>query len=162
MKVSVVSREEIKLVGLKVVGRRSELSHRVPLAWTELLARLPSIPNLVNQEVLHGVSPESDFLRDHSDGVYTYGVCVEVATLDSVPEGMLSWVLPPREYAMTRVQGSASAIDEAYLGLVRWMAETGRKTDAQAHSLERYDVTRQRVTPPYERFDYDILKPLAR
>lgn len=161
MNVSVVSREEIKLVGLKVVGRRSELSHRVPLAWTELIARLPSIPNIVNREVFHGVSPESDFLRGHSDGVHTYSVCVEVATLDSVPEGMSPWVLPPREYAMSRVQGDASAIDAAYLGLARWMAETGRKTDAQAYSLERYDVTRQRVTPPYERFDYDILKPLA-
>ncbi|QSQ18190.1 GyrI-like domain-containing protein [Myxococcus landrumensis] len=161
MDVSVVSRAELKLVGLKVVGRRSELSHRVPLAWTELIARLPSIPNIVNREVLYGASPERDFLRGHPDGVYTYSVCVEVASLDSVPEGMSTLVLAPCDYAMARIQGAASAIDAAYLGMARWLAETGRKTNAQAHSLERYDVTRQRVTPPYEGFDYDLLKPLA-
>lgn len=34
MDVSLVTLDEIKLVAIKVVGRRSELSHRVPLAWS--------------------------------------------------------------------------------------------------------------------------------
>ncbi len=161
MNVSVVSRGEIKLVGLKVVGRRSELSHRVPMAWLELVARQDAILHRVDPDVFHGSFPESDHLRASADGVYTYWVSAEVSRFGPLPEGLHALVLPARTYATTRVQGTAEAIEATYLGLARWLQEQGQRTDGQAHGLERYDQRRQKVTPPYEHFDYDIFKPLA-
>ncbi|WP_141326213.1 GyrI-like domain-containing protein [Myxococcus sp. AB025B] len=160
MNISIVSLGGLCLVGLKVVGRRSELSHRVPLAWLELVARLGSIPNAVNPDVLYGVFPESDHLKESVDGVYTYSVCVQVRHLGSVPKGTDGRELPPREYAVATALGEASAIDAAYLGLAQWETAQERKTDVGADCLERYERRRQWVTPPYERFDYDILRPL--
>ncbi|MCP3062536.1 GyrI-like domain-containing protein [Myxococcus sp. K38C18041901] len=160
MNISIVSLDGLQLVGLKVVGRRSELSHRVPLAWTELVARLDSVPNAVNPDVLYGVFPESDHLKESVDGVYTYSVCVQVSHLGPVPEGMSARELPPREYAMATALGDASAIGAAYMGLAKWEEEQERKTDVGAECIERYERRRQWVLPPYERFDYDILRPL--
>jgi predicted transcriptional regulator YdeE len=161
MNVSIVSRGAIRLVGIKVVGRRSELSHRVPMAWLELVARQDAIPHVVDRDVFHGAFPESDHLRASADGVYTYWACTEVSGSDTPPEGLHALVLPARTYATARVQGTAEAIDTAYLGLARWLDEQGRRLHDEAHCLERYDQRRQKVTPPYERFDYDILKPLS-
>ncbi|MBZ4416639.1 GyrI-like domain-containing protein [Myxococcus sp. RHSTA-1-4] len=161
MNVSIVSRGEIKLVGIKVVGRRSELSHRVPFAWTELVKRLDSIPHRVEPDVFYGCFPESEHLRASADGVHTYQVCTEVSGFGPTPEGLHTLVLPARTYATARVQGTAEAIDATYIGLARWLEEQGRRTHAQAHGFERYDQRRQKVTPPYERFDYDLFKPLA-
>lgn len=162
MKVSVVSRGELTLVGLKVVGRRSELSHRVPLAWARLVASLNTISHAVHPDVLYGVFPESDHQREGDDGVYSYGVCVEVGQQGTLPDGMSAWVLPPSAYAMGTVKGDASAINATYLRLAEWVAEQGWTTDTRACCFERYEQHRQRVTPPYEHFDYDIFKPLAR
>ncbi|MFP2934156.1 GyrI-like domain-containing protein [Pyxidicoccus sp. 3LG] len=160
MNVSIVSRGEIKLVGIKVVGRRSELSHRVPMAWSELLARVGSVSHVVDRDVFYGSFPESDHLRASADGVYTYHVCTEVSALGPLPEGLQSLVLPARTYATARVRGTAEAIDATYLGLARWLQEQGRRTHEQAHGFERYDHRVQKVTPPYEHFDYEIFKPL--
>ncbi|WP_437730431.1 GyrI-like domain-containing protein [Sorangium sp. So ce1335] len=160
MMVSVVTRGEIRLAGIKVVGRRSELSHRVPLAWIELVDRLDSVPHLVDRRVFHGAFPESDHQRAGNDGVYTYWACAEVSEGGALPEGLQPLVLPARTYAVARVEGTAEAIEATYVGLARWVEAQGRRVDAQASCLERYDERRQKVTPPYERFDYEVWKPL--
>ncbi|AUX41811.1 AraC family transcriptional regulator [Sorangium cellulosum] len=160
MNVSIVSRGELNLVGIKVVGRRSELSHRVPLSWIELVDRLDAIPHLVDRSVFYGSFPESDHQRASHDGVYTYWVCTEVSARGALPEGLRALVLPARTYATARIEGASEAIEATYVGLSRWIEEHGRRVDARAYCLERYDQRRQRVTPPYERFDYEVWKPL--
>ncbi|XXX72878.1 GyrI-like domain-containing protein [Sorangium sp. So ce134] len=160
MNVSLVTRGELGLAGIKVVGRRSELSHRVPLAWIELVERVDSVLHLVDRSVFYGVFPESDHRRAGSDGVYSYWVCTEVNAEGALPEGLRPLVLPARTYATARVEGAADAIEATYRGLARWIEAHGRRVDPQAWCVERYDERRQRVTPPYERFDYEVWKPL--
>ncbi|MGA9525566.1 MAG: GyrI-like domain-containing protein [Myxococcaceae bacterium] len=160
MEASVVLLPKLKLVGLKVVGRRSELSHRVPLAWTDLVRCVSQMSNRVDPDVFYGAFPESDHLNDGTHGVYTYFVCTEVTEHSRVPEGMIPLEIPPQRCVRTRVQGTAEAIDAAYMGLFRWVGEQGMRTNQKGWGLERYDQRLQKVTPPYERFDYDILKPV--
>ncbi|AUX21993.1 AraC family transcriptional regulator [Sorangium cellulosum] len=161
MNVSIVSRGELTLVGIKVVGRRSELSHRVPLAWIELVDRLDAVPQLVDRDVFYGAFPESDHQRAGRDGAYTYWVCTEVSVCGELPEGLTPLVLPARTYATARIEGAAEAIEATYMGLARWIEERGMRVDREACCLERYDQRRQKVTPPYERFDYEVFKPLV-
>jgi hypothetical protein len=59
------------------------------------------------------------------------------------------------------VQGEPGAIDASYTRLYRWIADHALATDPDAWSLERYDQRRQKVTPPYLRFDYDIFTACA-
>ncbi|WP_044891014.1 GyrI-like domain-containing protein [Myxococcus hansupus] len=161
MNVSVVAPGAIQLVGIKVVGRRSELSHRVPLAWLELLSRLDSIPGVVDRDVFHGCVPGSDHAQEDTDPVYQYWVTTAVRAVAALPDGLKALAVPARTYALTPVQGGAEAIDAAYVQVAQWLDAQGRRSDAESFVLERYDQRRQRVTPPYERFDYDLLTPLC-
>lgn len=148
-------------MGIKVVGRRSELSHRVPLAWLEHLSRLDELPGVVDRDVFHGCVPGSDHEQPGDDPVYQYWATTEVRVLDGVPEGLKALTIPARDYAMTPVQGTADAINAAYGRLANWLQSEGRRSAPAAYVLERYGQRRQPVTPPYERFDYELLTPLA-
>lgn len=79
----------------------------------------------------------------------------------SILTGMHALVIPARRYATTTCIGDVDAIERAYAELARWITENGLHADRAGLGLERYDVRRQRPTPPYDRFDYDILRPLA-
>lgn len=157
----IVRRDETRLITLRVVGRRSELSHRAPLAWVELERRLGEIEHRVDPDVFFGVLRE----RDHESGddaTYAYSVGVEVSRLPlTTPEGMHPLVIPARRYATATCLGGADAIERGYVELARWITEQGLHADREGLGLERYDVRRQRPTPPYDRFDYDIFRPIA-
>ena len=157
----ILSKGAMKLVGIKVVGRRSELSHRAPMAWLELKANLGGIGNHSNPDLFYGVFPQSDHLTDGVNGVHTYWVAVEVSDFGAVPAGMTTLTIPAQTYMMTTAKGPVQAIESAYMGLYGHLSELGRKTDANGYGFELYDQRRQAPTPPYEQFDYDIFVPLA-
>jgi predicted transcriptional regulator YdeE len=159
--VALVALDEIKLVGIKVVGRLSELSHRVPLAWLDLVRRLDEIPGRTAAQLFYGAFLEADHQSGAADGEYRYWVGVAVTAFDDLPVGMTTLAIPARSYAMAAVQGGAEQIDATYIGMVCALEEQGRRTDPGAYGFERFDDRRMLVTPPYERFDYDVFRPLA-
>ncbi|WNG51610.1 GyrI-like domain-containing protein [Archangium minus] len=161
MDVREVSRGDIKLVGIKVVGRTQELSQRVPPAWLELTRKMEAIRHKVDPGLFYGVTPESDHLNDGQGGVYSYWVATEVSAFEEVPEGMTTLSVPAQRYAVATCKGGPEQIEAAYIGLAQWVAAAGRQARADAYGFELYDVRRQRPTPPYETFDYDIYKPLS-
>lgn len=160
MEACLVRLDEIKLVAIKIVGRRSELSHRVPPAWLELVRRSDEIPDKVDSNMFYGVFPESDQVQGGQSGVFTYWVGTEVKVFGRVPSGMCTLTVPGQTYAMATVRGGAEQIDPTYIGLGRWIGDRGHGTNPESFGFERYDTRRQPVTPPYEHFDYDIFKPL--
>ena len=157
----IVNKGEIKLAGIKVVGRRSELSHRVPLAWLELKANLGAVENHVNPDLFYGVFPQSHHQNDGVGGVHTYWVGVEVSAFGAVPASLTTLTIPAQTYLMTTAKGQADAIEAAYTGLYGHVRDLGRKTDPNGFGFELYDQRRQPPTPPYEQFDFDIFLPLA-
>ncbi len=161
MECTVVTRPEMKLVGIKVVGRLQEFSHRVPLAWNDLMGALGRISHIASSELFYGVYPESDHHTDGVNGVHTYWVCVEVSELGDVPEGFTTLTIPGGDFAMTTVRGQASEIISAYQRLTGWAKLQGMELDQQDYGFELYDVRRQKPTPPYSEFDFDIYKPLV-
>lgn len=160
MQVSNVTLTAMKMVAIKVVGRRSELSHRVPMAWLDLVSRLDEIPHKVNPDLFYDAGSEAEMLSGGADGVFIRYIGTEVSEFGHLPAGMLPLTIPARTYAVATVQGTADQIDPTYLGLRAWLREQGLQTDPQAYGFERYDTRRQNVTPPYDRFDYDIFTPL--
>lgn len=161
MNIAIVSLGELKLVAIKVVGRRSELSHRVPMAWLDLTARLEQIEHKVDTNLFYGAFPESDQIHDGQNGVYTYWVGTEVSQFATLPDGMTTLTIPAQTYVGATVTGGPEVIESTYVGIFRWLKSQDRSTNPEAYGFERYDNRRQQVTPPYERFDYDIFKPLA-
>lgn len=163
MEGSLVTLSELKLVAIKVVGRRSELSHRVPPAWLELVRRLGEISNQVDPNMFYGAFPESDQIHDGQNGGYTYWVGTEVSEFDAIPQGLGPLTIPRQTYASATIRGRGGGeqINATYISLASWLQANGHVTNPNAYGFERYNSRRQRVTPPYERFDYDIFKPLV-
>ncbi len=160
MSVEVAELDEIRLVGIKVVGRQSELSHRVPLAWLELVRVQDAIPDRVGPELYYGVTPEAHH-HEGGDPVYVYWVGVQVAAFGETPPGTATLVVPAQTCAAATVRGGPQEIEVTYVALGRWMEAQGRTAKLDGYAVERYDACRQTVTPPYDRFDYDVFRPLA-
>lgn len=157
--VSLVHIGPLELVGLEVRARRQELSDRVPRAWRQLVSHLDGIPHRVDDHTFYGVFPESQH-REGATGVYSYWVAVPVVGHATVPPAMTTIGIPARDYACATVRGGAERIDPTYVAIKRWISERHREIDEQALALERYDSRRQSVLPPYDQFDYDVLRPL--
>jgi predicted transcriptional regulator YdeE len=162
MTVTEVTLETIHLVGIEVVGRIEELQRHVPAAWQRLTERAGEIPHRVENGLFYGVVPDAMHTSSEADVVYSYTVGAPVERFgQAIPEGLVTLTIPAQRYAQATVRGGAEVIDETYIALGRWMGENGRAPDASALGFERYDVRRQRPTPPYDTFDYDVLRPLA-
>lgn len=65
------------------------------------------------QHVLH----KDRYVCPHfaSEVLFTYFYCMEVSSLDNIPEGMLGFTVPPRKYAKTRSDQDPYQIIQAYL-----------------------------------------------
>lgn len=161
MEVRIVRRPEMKLVGIKVVGRVQEFSHRVPMAWNDLIGALDAIPHKVSSELFYGVYPESDHQTNGVNGVHTYWVTVEVSQFAELPEGYEAITVPAGEFAVTQIQGQVPQIEQGYTRIFHWIREQGRRTDGAAYGFELYDAKKQSIAPPYTAFDFEIYKPLA-
>lgn len=156
MDVRIVEVESKKLVCIRVVGRRQELSHRAPLAWIELVENLDSIEHRAEPDVFYGAFAEAD----HSgDGHYRYWVGVEVSTFGARPPSMVELEIPGGAFAVATIRGGADRIDPAYRATSELLASRGI---GGPYGFERYDTRRQRPTPPYEGFDYDVYRPVER
>jgi predicted transcriptional regulator YdeE len=151
----------MKLVGIRVTGSREELAERAPKAWQELVRRIDEIEGVVDPGVFYGVVPEADHHRLAGEGTYTYLCCTRVRSGQRVPKGMESLIIPTQRYAQATVRGGAAEIPKTYLELARFFAESGSAPNKKAFGLERFEEKRQSVLPPYVRFDYDVLRPLA-
>src|SRR5690606_30963055 len=126
-----------------------------------LVERLGEIPGVVDGGVFYGIFRQPGSGAGGEAGLYEYRVGTQVGPGSVPPDGMSRVTVPARTYAMATVRGSAEQIEATYLGVSRWREERGRQEAPDAYGLERYDAARQGVLPPYERFDYDVLRPLA-
>ena len=156
--VEIESLGPMTLAGLKVVGTRDELRQRVPEAWQELVDRLGELPARPAEDVFWGAFPES---AHAGGGDYTYLVAIEVPAGAPLPPGLVSFAIPARRYARGSVIGDEAAVEAVYRGLFAAVSASEHRADPEAWSLERYDRRRQSIVPPYDRLDYDVLKPLA-
>lgn len=151
----------LRLVGIRVFGRLEELPNRVPPAWRDLVARAPEVAGRLEPDIFYGAMPEAHHLDAPSDGVYVYWVAARIAPNAPFPKGFGQLLIPAGRYAQATVQGGADRIDPTYVGLAGWITAHDHAPAPDRWALERYDSSRMSVVPPYERFDYDVLRPLA-
>lgn len=151
----------LRLVGLRAFGRLEELPVRVPPAWRELATRAPAIAGRLEPGIFYGAMPEAHHLGAPLDGVYIYWVAVRIAPDAPFPKGLGQLLIPAGRYAQATVAGTADQIDPTYLGLAGWMTGNGLTPVPDRWALERYDEARMSVVPPYERFNYEVLRPIS-
>lgn len=115
-----------------------EKNTAIPNAHQSFLNRLGEINNRTgNGIMLHNPGPINS-------NVEAWCVCTEVSEIESIPEGMSSFVLPLREYAHFSYTGEIYGIGEAYSKLHVWILENGDYDDGTIVEIsdERFEVFR--------------------
>jgi predicted transcriptional regulator YdeE len=128
MEIQVLEKEEIKVVGISRNGTYSQLD-TIPDLIDEAKKRLEEVPNQTNDSIL--IAPF------HSrETEFTYYVTTAVENFENVPEGMVGFTIPRKNYVCTTHKGSLEEVENTYRQMLVWMQEYGYDLDDHALSLE--------------------------
>lgn len=117
---------EINLVGLCITSPfKGHSPERVEDMKKEFFKRKDEIRNAVHPE--RYVSPSFS-----SEVLFTYLICMEVANLIDVPEGMLGFTLPPKRYAKVKSKG------DPYQDIHDYLKANNKQNNNRALALEVY------------------------
>ncbi|WP_042463867.1 GyrI-like domain-containing protein [Neobacillus dielmonensis] len=130
MDIKVVEKDSMKVVGISWNGCYSQ-TESIPSLFKVLEEREEEIPYKSEEPIL--VAPF------HSrETEFTYYVTTPVEKLDEIPEGMVGFTIPKKNYVYTKHVGKPEDVQSTYLQLFTWMNEYGYDQDHQALSLEIY------------------------
>lgn len=150
MKPVIVEKQEFSVVGLRYHGKNER--GEIPAMWAKFWSRVNEIGTWSNRGQCFGVC------RDAGKTGIDYIACVEVSTLDSVPEGMFGMVIPANRYAIFTHHGHVDRIHYTYQSAGQWLAANGYEWSRSAPDFELYD---ERFNPnDMENSDLDIYIPI--
>lgn len=140
MEPKIVSRNEIKLIGMQYIGANQ--NGEIPALWAEkFIPRADEIKNVVGELIYYGVCEcacEGECKCSEGSDFY-YTACREVSSFDNVPDGMITKTIPAAKYAVFTHKGPLSELNETY-GKVysEWLPASGLQI-AGNYSFEYYD-----------------------
>jgi len=130
LEIQVVEKEELRVVGISWNGTYSQTS-TIPDLFVEMKGRLEEVVNKTDDPVL--IAPF------HSrETEFTYFVTKPVIKIEDVPEGMVGFTIPAKNYVFATHKGRPEEVENTYLQMFSWMREYGYEQDFQALSLEVY------------------------
>lgn len=128
-----LEKEEIKVVGISWNGTYSQLN-TIPELIDVMKNRMGEVPNQTNESIF--IAPF------HSrETELTCYVTTPVETLENVPEGMVGFTIPRKNYVCTSHKGSLEEIENTYQQMLEWMQEYGYDLDDNALSLEIFQLS---------------------
>lgn len=107
--IKTVHLEEKKFVGFPVTSSFSfHDPNRIEEAKRQFLERKNEIRDVVNPE---------EYVCPHfaSEVLFTYFYCMEVSALEDIPEGMIGFTIPARNYVTTRANADPYEVLHAYI-----------------------------------------------
>jgi predicted transcriptional regulator YdeE len=126
--IQVLEKEEMKVVGIAWSGTYSQLN-TIPELFDVMKERIDEVPNQTNTSIV--IAPF------HSrETELTYYVTTPVEKLENVPEGMVGFTIPRKNYVCTSHKGSMEEVENTYKQTLVWMQEYGYDLDEYALSLE--------------------------
>jgi predicted transcriptional regulator YdeE len=133
LEIQVLEKEELKVVGISWSGTYSQLNN-IPELFDVMKERIDEVPNQTKDSVL--IAPF------HSrETELTYYVTTPVEKLEDVPEGMVGFTIPRKNYVYSSHKGSLEEVENTYREMLVWMQEYGYDLDDHALSLEIFNQT---------------------
>jgi predicted transcriptional regulator YdeE len=149
--IQVIEKNEIKVVGVSWNGSYSQASS-IPELFKVMEARLDEVAHQTEEPVL--IAPF------HSrETEFTYYVTTPVNKIDQIPEGMVGFTVPRKNYVVTTYKGRPEEVENTYLKIFDWMEEYGYEQDHQALGLEIFPK-KQKETNASEELNFDIFLPI--
>jgi AraC family transcriptional regulator len=137
MRPRIVRKPEMRLVGMR--GRfTKETTREIPGLWGRFAPRMASVPGRVDANASYGACRMAPADAE-GPSAFEYAACVEVSSLDRVPDGMVGFAVPAATYAVFTHTGPIATIGETWDAIhERWLAEAGLES-AGSWDFERYD-----------------------
>jgi AraC family transcriptional regulator len=130
MNIQVVEKNEIKVVGISWNGTYGQAG-AIPHLFEKMEERLCEISHQTDEPVL--IAPF------HSrETEFTYYVTAPVQEIDAIPEGMVGFTIPAKNYVTITHEGSPNEVENTYNRLFEWMKDYGYEQDHSALCLEVY------------------------
>ncbi|UVI27976.1 GyrI-like domain-containing protein [Paenibacillus spongiae] len=143
---AVVTKPAMKMVGISYCGPYSTFPDEAIRLQSEFLARKHELNGDVLSTALHSPYFGNEVFA-------TYWACFEIAHIDQIPEGMVQFTIPQRQYAMVRCTNKR--IGEGYERLFAWMNENQLVKRDNAVSLEIFYIDEHLEEEPV-----DLLIPI--
>lgn len=151
MSIQIIEKEEIKVVGISWNGTYSQIS-ALPSLFKEMLNRLEEVAYQTNEPVL--IAPF------HSrETEFTYYVTTPVEKIEEIPEGMVGFSIPSKNYVFATHKGSHDEVENTYKRIFSWMDEYGYEQDHNALSIEVYKEENKHLIENGELY-FDIYLPV--
>jgi AraC family transcriptional regulator len=130
MDIQVIEKKEMKVVGISWNGNYSQFKE-IPQLFNVMEKRLEEIDFQTKDPVL--VAPF------HSrETEFTYYVTKPVEKIETVPDGMVAFTIPCKNYCVSTHKGRPEEVENTYEQMFTWMKEYGYEQDHHALSLEIY------------------------
>jgi AraC family transcriptional regulator len=151
MGIQVIEKEEMKVVGISWNGTYAQMS-TIPSLFREMINRLKEVSFQTKEPVL--IAPF------HSrETEFTYYVTTPVEKIDEIPEGMVGFTIPSKNYVFATHRGSQEEVETTYKKIYSWMEEYGYEQDHNALSLEVYKEEHSHLNENGE-LHFDIYLPV--
>src|SRR5690606_835413 len=118
----------------------------------EFRARMHEVDHVVNPETLIGYS------QDHDEVGFTHYICLEVTEAEQVPEGMVTFEIPNKLYAVCAHE-KGQDVSRTYDNIVNWYESEGYVKDECGFWFEKYAST---YDPMLEPADFWIYMPVKK
>jgi AraC family transcriptional regulator len=152
--IDIIEKKEIKVVGIAWNGSYSQIK-KIPALFSELQMRFDEILYQTDEPIM--IAPF------HSrETELTYYVTIPVEKIEFIPEGMVGFKIPAKNYVFATHFGTPGEIDQTYSQIYSWMKEYGYEKDFQALSLEVYDKDFKRLNSAKKQLNFDIYIPIKK
>ncbi|MFL6558361.1 MAG: GyrI-like domain-containing protein [Bacillus sp. (in: firmicutes)] len=151
MSIQIVEKEEMKVVGISWNGNYSQIS-TLPNLFKEMLNRLEEVSYQTNEPVL--IAPF------HSrETEFTYYVTTPVEKIEEIPDGMVGFTIPSKNYVFATHIGRIDEVQNTYQRIYSLMKEYGYEQDHNALSIEVYKEEHNHLNANGE-LHFDIYLPV--
>jgi predicted transcriptional regulator YdeE len=152
--IRVIAREEMKIVGISWNGAYSQMD-QIPFLFETMKQRFDEVLYQKNDNIF--IAP---FHRRETE--LTYYVTVPVEEINLVPEGMVGFTIPEKNYVFCTHKGTAAEIEHTYRRMEAWMEDYGYEQDHQALSLEVYNSNINKRDISNEIIKFEIYIPVKK
>ena len=124
----VIQRSEKKIIGMQSTMHQNQYGNIVAL-WKRFMPHKKEIQNTVNEELI-ALQVYSDF--NTLENSFDIWACVEVSSLESIPEGMTGFTIQKGEYAVFLHKGMDAAATYQRI-MTQWLPNSGFEIDDRPH-----------------------------
>jgi AraC family transcriptional regulator len=124
----IMQRSEIKVIGMQSTMHHNQYGNIIAL-WKRFSPQKKRIQNTINEDLI-AIQVYSHF--NTIENPFDIWACVEVSSLDSIPEGMTSFTIPKGAYAVFLHKGLDAS--KTYQQIIsEWLPNSGYEFDDRPH-----------------------------